>query len=126
MDFSDSLATVEAAVDAKLNQQPAGANNPRTIQSKIMKLEKLCFTITISAHDKNGQRVRIVVTELAKRTQLVESLNSVGVSLKYNSPYKMIKEKSYPVDPQAAECFLGVRFGEFIYEPHINIIRNTI
>jgi len=90
-----------------------------------MKQEIICFTVTVSAHDKNGEKICIEVRSLAKRTEVVSLAHSVGIEIQFHAPYSMTKEKSYPIKAQDAEKFLGVCMGEFIYEPHINIVRNN-
>lgn len=89
-----------------------------------MKKEEALFDVSVFSHNHIGEKYRISIHSLAKRSDVINICDKAGVSLHWNAPYRMRKGKSYPIESlKNFEDSTGVRFGEFLHEAHITIVR---
>lgn len=89
-----------------------------------MKKEEAMFEISVFSHNSIGEKYRVTIYSLAKRSDVLNICEKAGVLIHWNAPYSMRKGKSYPIESlKNFEDLTGVRLGEFKYEAHVNIAR---
>ncbi len=84
-----------------------------------MKHEARIFRSHIIAHDKFGNHIDISISELQTRSDVVRLLSLLGFEVPANSIYTWKKARNFPIDNQDLLYGIGVRLGEFKYEPVI-------